>query len=794
MANASSSRPRSADSGGGPICPGCGKDVDPLRAGHVAILEGRFVYFCDAECKSSRFRGPASTLSPDEIETAAPPAVTITMPANGAHFPLPGAATNGHAVANGARANGAASLRDHDAPRADDRPRDRQPSREPEREPVREPAREPSHERDRSDAPQTLRSPEDPRSHGPTRAAPPSPARETTIRVAYVIGIAAGALVPAVGLIGSVAAAVRLPLVLVAVLALVVRALLATRDPADPSPLVTVVPSLAAGAAALWAIATHDAHLVGILVLAGVGAASVLAVDLLVDRAKARLDAARERIARALDVRVRVLYGDEPVSIGPWDVKPGEQIVVEAGDVVGVDGIVTAGSATVTPWLDAPIEMKKAEGDAVVAGARVIAGRLRMTTTWSGLDRAWAKLTLSPALRIDVAAPAARAARMALERGAPVAAALVGVAAFASNASSVEVLAAASAAALAFGAKGMAAALGLHYARAQMGALASGIVYKDARAFERAGQTDAAVLCARGTVLMGEPEIVTIDAIGANDVARVLSLAAGAETASTHPFASAILRAARTRNVRPDNVRNAVMHSGLGVTALAASGERLIVGGRALMMQEKVSVALADTRVTELEAQGRSVLLVAVAEKLTGLLALQDGMRAGARAAVQRLLDARVEPVLLSGEARETCQSIGRALDIEHIRPEVLPSDRGTDVRSLAEAGHVVAVVGHASSDDGALSAADVSVAMSAAGSSPGEWSIALASDDVRDAAHAITIPHATRERVRAALIIGIVPGVVALVAVAFGIAPLAAAPLSALVSAIAALTHARET
>src|SRR5205823_5849831 len=115
-------------------------------------------------------------------------------------------------------------------------------------------------------------------------------------------------------------------------------------------------------------------------------------------------------------------------------------------------------------------------------------------------------------------------------------------------------------------------------------------------------------------------------------VGRVLSLAAGAEQASTHPFASAILRAARTRGERPDNVRNAVVHAGLGVTALAASGDRLVVGSRALMMQEKISVALADARVTDLEAQGRSVLLVSIAEKVVGLIALQDGMRAGARA------------------------------------------------------------------------------------------------------------------------------------------------------------------
>jgi P-type E1-E2 ATPase len=191
--------------------------------------------------------------------------------------------------------------------------------------------------------------------------------------------------------------------------------------------------------------------------------------------------------------------------------------------------------------------------------------------------------------------------------------------------------------------------------------------------------------------------------------------------------------------------------------------------------------------VTELEAQGRSVLLVALGERVVGLIALQDGLRAGARAAVQRLLDARIEPVLLSGEARDTCETIGRALDIDHVRPEVLPADRGAEVRALSEGGSVVAVIGHPALDDGALGAADVAVAVNAAGATPGEWAIALASDDVRDAARALSIPRAARSQVWVAIGLGAAPGVVALLMIGFGIAPLAVAPLATLLAALAA-------
>ncbi len=444
----------------------------------------------------------------------------------------------------------------------------------------------------------------------------------------------------------------------------------------------------------------------------------------------------------------------------------------------------------------------------MVAGARVVSSRLRMTTTWSGRERAWVKLLSAPSARIDVAAPTARTLRHVIERGSPLAAGLVGLAAFAANATPVEILAAMSAGAMAFGAKAVASLVGLHFARAHLEALASGITYKDPRAFERAGAANVAVLSARGTVLMGEPEIVAIDPPDRPGASRI----GRRETprATTWRGFSRSPRGPRPRRrtrspqrscgprglagSRADHVRNATVHDGLGVTALASTGERLVVGGRAIMLEEKIGVAVADARITELEAQGRSVLLVALGDRLVGLVALQDGLRPGARAAVQRLLDARIEPVLMSGEARDTCETIGRALDIEHVRPEVLPADRGTEVRALTEGGSVVAVIGHPSRDDGALGAADVAVAMGAAGSTPGEWAVALASDDVRDAAQAVAIPHATRERVRASIALGATPGIVALLAIAFGVAPLAIAPLAVLAGAAAAAVHARES
>jgi Cu+-exporting ATPase len=124
----------------------------------------------------------------------------------------------------------------------------------------------------------------------------------------------------------------------------------------------------------------------------------------------------------------------------------------------------------------------------------------------------------------------------------------------------------------------------------------------------------------------------------------------------------------------------------------------------------------------------------------------------------------------------------------------VLPAERGAEVRALAEGGNVVSVVGHPATDDAALAAADVAIAMGAAGGTPGEWAVALASDDVRDAAQALAIPHAARARIGWTIALGATPGLIAMLAIAFGVAPLACAPMAVLLGAITTALHARET
>jgi Cu+-exporting ATPase len=295
-------------------------------------------------------------------------------------------------------------------------------------------------------------------------------------------------------------------------------------------------------------------------------------------------------------------------------------------------------------------------------------------------------------------------------------------------------------------------------------------------------------------LLTALPSIGIMDGLGASETGQqgTQISGAGAEASTEHPAAAAVLRAARARSIRPDAVRSPTPLPGLGITAVAGSGQTLAVGSRALMLRERIGVASAETRISDLEAMGRSVLLVALGGRLIGVIGLQDGLRAGARAAVQHVLDVGIEPILLSGDARDTCEALGRALDIDHLRPEVPPSERGDEVRRLRDGGAVVAVVGRTPNDDSALGAADVSVALSVAGSGSSEWSVQLASDDVRDAAYSLRVAHQARREAQLGLLLILAPAVCAVVVAAFGFAAAALAPIATCAGTALALSRLR--
>jgi len=739
----------------------CGSAVDPLRAERVAHVRDRFRYFCSGACRE-RFDMNASGTP---LPLARPDHEDLLLRVRAAATLASEASASADSQVQSAKAIALVARTDLIEERSAG------PERltfEYEAEP--EPSSSPLPER-----------------------APETPAVDVG-GVLLLLAVLGAVLSIALILAGdsSIAEAARLTVMIVAALSLSAESLMGARQPTELHPAALLAAPLAGSALALGARLLSDPHTGSAITVASVVIASSAASAAAMRRARRPIEADRQLIASALDKPCQRVVAEELVSTRASDLRPGEEIVVESGESLPVDATITAGSAQVLPWFGATTPTTRREGDAIVAGALVESGRLRAVVGWAGFDRAFMRLTNDPRRRADVFAPMARLGRLIAERAAPVVAGFAALAAYAANADNLQFLLLAVGVLGAIAQPGVAEIGGLHVARGVLDSLRRGIVFRTAAGFERAGSVTATAFAARGTLLLGEPEVANIEAFSALTAEQVLALVSGAESGESHPLATAVLRAARARGVRPDGVRSPSIQPGLGVTAVAASGQALVVGTRGLMLRERISVASAEARITDLETMGRSVLLVALGGRLVGLVGLQDGLRPGARAAVQHLLDVNVEPVLLSGDARETCEAIGRALDIDHLRPEIPPNERGDEIRRLADSGAVVAVVGRSPADDSALAAADVSIALSAAGSSTAEWNVQLASDDVRDAAYAVRLAHDTRREARLGLALTLAPALVGALLATLNLLPVALAPLFALAGTFAALIKAR--
>lgn len=598
-----------------------------------------------------------------------------------------------------------------------------------------------------------------------------------------VLSTLAGVLSLALSLAGDTGAALIARVILASVSSalLVFELLIAPRARVGMQLLLQIVPSVALTAVAAITSVVERGEASMITNAACLVTIAAAANVMLLRRCRGHVEYERRELARVLETEAHRFHQGNVTIVDARDLRPGEEVVAGPGDVVPADGVVVAGQAQVIPWHQSDQQCSLSEGAPVVAGARVVEGRLRIVVSWSGFDRAWLRLTVDPRRRADIHGFWAKSGQLVAFRLAPIVAGLTALTAYAAAQSPYAILAITICAYSVFCSAGLIELPALHVARAVFAALRRGIAFRSSDALDVAGRVSTATFCARGTLLLGEPEVTSIDPFGSNSPERVLELASGAHSTSSDPAATALLRAARGRGLRPDAVRSPTAFPGLGVTAVASDGQRLIVGSRGLMLKEYVSIALAESKIADLESLGRSVLLVALGGRIVGLIGLQDGLRAGARAAVQHLLDVNIEPVLLSGDTRETCEALGQALDIDHVRPEVLPADRGEEIKRLVEGGATVAVIGRSPVDDATLAAADLAIALNCAGGTSTDWHVQLASDDVRDAASSLRIGHHLRKELMTALLLCLGTAAAGATGIAFMLLPVGAAPVLAL-------------
>jgi Cu+-exporting ATPase len=239
-----------------------------------------------------------------------------------------------------------------------------------------------------------------------------------------------------------------------------------------------------------------------------------------------------------------------------------------------------------------------------------------------------------------------------------------------------------------------------------------GVLIKSATALELLYQARTVVFDKTGTLTVGKPAVTDVVAADAAEhAAALLALAAAAEQGSEHPLGEAMVARAKELGVALPPMSEFQTIPGQGIDAMAPDG-RVLLGNRTLMDARGVDVTMLAARADALAADGKTVVYLAFAGRLLGLIAVADVLKPEARAVVERLRLMRIDLVMLTGDAHVTAEAIARQAGIDRVLAEVLPEDKAREVQALQAGGRRVAMVGDGINDAPALAQADVGIAM----------------------------------------------------------------------------------
>ena len=420
-----------------------------------------------------------------------------------------------------------------------------------------------------------------------------------------------------------------------------------------------------------------------------------------------------------------VIAADGSIHTKPVEqVQVGDLLLLRPGEKVPVDGTVVEGSSSLDESMitGESLPVEKSSGDEVIGGTVNGSGSLRFRATRVGNETALAQIVQLVQVAQNSKAPAQRLADRAAQ-WLVIAAVGTGLLTFlvwffvihetALFALTLAVTAVVIACPDALGlATPTAVAVGTG-----IGAR-NGILIKNATALEQASRIQAIIFDKTGTLTEGKPsvtDLVPFSAVGQPlDEARLLRIAASAERDSEHHLAHAIVAEAEAREMDLPPTTDFKAIAGGGVQAMV-DGATVLIGTAALLTEHGAMLSETVTeRMSALQAQGRTVMAVAVNGQVTGLIAVADRIRPSARQTIAELQSLGIQVAILTGDNRRTAEAVGKELGVTQVFAEVLPADKAGYVRRLQEQGLFTAMVGDGVNDAPALAQADLGIAIGA--------------------------------------------------------------------------------
>jgi Cu+-exporting ATPase len=445
----------------------------------------------------------------------------------------------------------------------------------------------------------------------------------------------------------------------------------------------------------------------------------VLVGQVLELRAHRRTGAAIRELLNLSPPTATVIRGGEQTEIPLSQVGAGDAVLVRPGGRIPVDGQLTEGTSFVDESMISgePLPREIAEGDRVTGGTLNQTGAFTMLAQRVGEQTLLAQIVALVADAQHSRAPVQRLVDRVAAGFVPavVASALLAFAGWLiwgpeprlphAFLASIAVLIIACPCAL-----GLATPMSIMVGVGR--AARSGVLFKDAAALEALRGVDVLVVDKTGTLTEGKPRLTRVLALDPIDETELLESAASAEQRSEHPLARAVVAAAEERGIARREPSEFEASVGGGIHATVA-GRGVVIGNPAHLEAHGVrDVAALEARAQGLQADGQTVMHVAIGGACVGLLAVSDPIKATTPAALERLRAAGIRIRMLSGDDSRVAAAVARQLSIESFEGGLSPADKHDRVRALRDGGFAVAMAGDGINDAPALAAATVGIAM----------------------------------------------------------------------------------
>ncbi|MGO4887647.1 heavy metal translocating P-type ATPase [Anaerobacillus sp. MEB173] len=279
----------------------------------------------------------------------------------------------------------------------------------------------------------------------------------------------------------------------------------------------------------------------------------------------------------------------------------------------------------------------------------------------------------------------------------------------------------------------------------------NGILYKGGEHLERAHKADTIVLDKTGTITKGEPELTNVSAFSSSSFTEdeLLKIVASVEKNSEHPLGQAIVTHAKNKGIALEVASQFEAIPGRGLKAII-NQKPVFVGTRRLLSENNISFSEHEKTMLQLEAEGKTAILIAVDYTSVGIIALADQVKDTSKEAVERLQKMGLSVIMMTGDNERTANAIAKQVGIHDVFSEVLPEDKANKVKELKELGKKVIMVGDGINDAPALAVADIGMAIGTGSDVAIEAAdITLMRGDLRSIPEAILLSRLTMRNIK---------------------------------------------